>query len=211
VAGSRVDAGAPSDAGLDAGEDAAPVACVEPSAEVCDGVDNDCDGLVDPEQTCPDGCAGFALAQRAYMFCPEPEDRGIALARCEAQNMRLVWIEDETENDALVLHITELGLADDDDELITQIGASDAEDEDEWLWVGNGASPDGFEFWEGNSADDDGEPVAGAYQNWASVEPNDQNGEDCAVLSVLGSENRDPGEWDDRNCDEAFAFLCEVP
>jgi len=200
---------------LDAGtgEDASsgPPPCAEPSAEVCDGRDNDCDGVVDPGVTCPAECAGFALVEHGYMFCAEPVDRGIALSRCEAQGMKLAWLEDAEENDAVVLSITALELTAEADELVTQIGASDGEDEDEWLWVGNGAALDGFQFWEGTSAEDDGESVDGAYQNWADGEPNDQDGEDCGAVSVLGSENRDPGQWDDRNCDEEFAFVCEVP
>jgi hypothetical protein len=194
----------------DAGDgDAAPPCSA--SAELCDGLDNDCDGVVDQGQTCLEGCVGFAVAEHGYMFCPEPVDRGVALARCEDRAMKLAWIEDAAENAALVLRITALDLAGEDTELVTQIGASDSSDEDEWLWVGNGASLDGFQFWEGNAIEDGGEAVDGAYQNWAEVEPNDQDGEDCGVVSVLGSANRDPGEWDDRNCDEAFAFVCEAP
>jgi hypothetical protein len=212
--GGSADAAAPVPA-LDAGseEDASfQPPCAGPSAEVCDGRDNDCDGVVDPGVTCAAECAGFALAEQGYMFCAEPVDRGIALARCEAQGMKLAWLEDAEENEAVVLRITELELADGAGELLTQIGASDGEDDGEWLWVGNGAALDGFQFWEGTSADDDGEAVAGAYQNWADGEPNDQDDEeDCGVVSVLGSENRDPGQWDDRNCDEEFAFVCEVP
>jgi hypothetical protein len=205
------DAGQVPDAAAGAGDAGPPAPPCNSSAELCDGLDNDCDGVVDQGQTCLDACVGFALADHGYMFCPEPVDRGIALARCEDRGMKLAWVEDATENAALVVRITELDRAGEDTELITQIGASDSEDEDEWRWVGNGASLDGFQFWEGNGVEDGGEAVGGAFQRWAEVEPNDQDGEDCGVMSVLGSANRDPGQWDDRNCDEAFAFLCEVP
>jgi hypothetical protein len=167
---------------------------------------------VDPPGTCAEQCRGFALGGRGYMFCESAVERAVALQRCAAVQMNLTWLETPEENAALVQAIAGLGVLDEDDELLVQIGASDAGDEEAWVWVANAVSPAGFQFWEGDGADDGGEPVNGAYQEWADGEPNDDNdGEDCAVLSVSGSDNRDPGQWDDRSCDVDTPFVCEAP
>jgi hypothetical protein len=214
VAGETRDAGSvPSDAGsVDGGDepDAGPPVTCEPSDEVCDGLDNDCDDVIDPGAACPDECTGFTLADRAYMFCEEAVDRGIALDRCGGEGMKLAWIETPGENAALVAAIDALGVAG-AAELLVQIGASDSDDEDEWFWSGNAAAVDGFQFWEGNAAGDGGETVGGAYANWAVVEPNNSDNEDCGALSINGNGDRTAGQWDDRACLDELPFLCEEP
>jgi hypothetical protein len=124
--------------------------------------------------------------------------------------MRLGWIETPDENAALVAAIGAVDLPG-AGQLLVQIGASDQDNEDEWHWVGNAVALDGFQFWDGNSVDDGGEAVGGAYANWAVEEPNDDTQEDCGVVNVTGNATREPGAWDDRQCDEELTFLCEEP
>jgi hypothetical protein len=214
--GDGMGGGVAADAGVvDAGglEDAGPppIPC-EPSAEVCDGIDNDCDTVTDEGQTCREQCTGFALEGHGYMFCTEPVDRGIALARCDAEDMKLVWLETPEENAAVISALAALDLPNAGGEVLAQIGASDGDDEDEWRWIGNDSAFDGFQFWEGNSEDDDdAAAVGGAYENWAAGEPNDASNEDCGVFTVTGNDLREPGEWDDQDCAEEVPFVCEVP
>lgn len=196
---------------LDSGsEPDAQVPC-EPSEEVCDGLDNDCDDAIDPDGTCDDECAGFALEGRGYMYCADTVSRGNAEQGCDGAGMHLVWLETPEESEALRDLIAEAGLPapTGNAELLTQIGGSDAATEGQWTWVGNGAIADGFQFWQGGAG---GQAVGGAYVEWAAGEPTASTAaEDCAAMSVLGGAMRDAGEWDDRSCNEQLPYLCEAP
>lgn len=197
------DAGTPSEAGSP---------CVADD-EVCDGLDNDCDGDVDPGNTCAELCTGFSVEERSYMFCSREDDRGQALDRCEDEGMRLVWLETPTESAAVREQIIASGLEapGGNAELLTQIGGSDDEGEDgEWTWVGSDVAPNGFQFWNGASEANGGAVVGDAYVDWADGEPTSDDNEDCAAMRVLGP-MAERGGWDDRSCNEQLPFLCEAP
>lgn len=196
--------------GVDAGSSAPePDDCV-PSDERCDGIDNDCDGVIDSGAACPADCTGFSVDEHAYMICAESVDRAVALVRCGGEDMKLAWIETAGENAALVAALAGVELPGAAGAVV-QIGASDQDDEDEWSWIGNAAADDGFQFWSGNAAEDGGDPVGDAFANWADGEPNNSGNEDCGVLVVSDGGDRDPGQWDDRACNEDLPFLCEEP
>jgi len=204
------------DAGVsDAGDAAASVDAApdcSTNVERCDGLDNDCDGAIDEGNACAGTCAGFALDGRGYMFCSDSVVGDAAAARCQAQGMHLAWIETAQENALLVSRIRAADVpASDEPEILTYIGGSDAVTEDTWIWRGGGTIPDSFQFWQGRAADDGGRAVAGAFANWSPTEPNDtDDDEDCAVMSVLGNNNREPGNWDDRSCNSELPFVCEA-
>ena len=210
----RLDAGIADAGDAAAGTDAALAApdC-STNVERCDGLDNDCDGAIDEGNACAATCEGFALAGHGYMFCSDSVVRDAAAGRCQVEGMHLAWIETSAENEALVDRITGADVPEAaDEEILTYIGGSDAAVEGNWIWRGGGAIPDSVQFWQGQAADNGGRAVAGAFANWSPTEPNDtDDDEDCAVLSVLGNNNRLPGNWDDRSCDSALSFVCEAP
>jgi hypothetical protein len=194
----------------DAGEE--PPACVA-TQEVCDGLDNDCNGVSDQGVTCVAECEGFSIEGRGYMYCSAAVSRAEALGRCQLEGMHLVWIDSEEEQDALIEAIAaaDVPAPAGNAEMLTQIGASDAAVEGVWRWVGTEQIDDSYQFWQGGPAVQGGEAVASAFANWDAQEPNDTPNEDCALLSVLGGGGRAVGAWDDRSCAAAFPFACEQP
>jgi hypothetical protein len=137
--------------------------------------------------------------------------RDVAADRCELEGMRLAWIETEEENEFLVDSIAAADVpAPADDEVLTYMGASDSGNEGTWIWRGRGAILDGFQFWQQGA--NVGTAVNGAFESWSPGEPNNSDDdENCGALSVFGGNNRVPGNWDDRDCDSALPFVCEVP
>jgi hypothetical protein len=153
------------------------------AAEVCDGIDNDCDGLVEAQGECP--CDFIANLGSNYLFCDTlrqwPESRGL----CEQYGSVLVTINDGQEDQWIANQMANRGWG------AVWIGASDAAVEGQFVWL-------------------DGSPVA--FSAWRDQEPNDagnggaDGGADCAAR-VIGD---NPG-WVDRSCADEYAFICETP
>jgi hypothetical protein len=181
------------------------VGCI-PSTEVCDGLDNNCNGSKDESPACPTGCTGFALAGHGYMYCSTLGNVASAKLRCDQQGMHLAWIESAVENAALSSAVVAVANRpyNGGNQAGPFIGGTDAATEGTWLW-GNGTS-----FWVGGLK---GGPVGSAYSNWAHDEPNDNapDGEDCIELLLENGTIGLQGQWNDVPCSSnpIYETLCE--
>ena len=129
---------------------------VSPDAlDDCDGVDNDCDGVVDGGGVCP--CDDETWGGHTYLFCDSVTSWSGAEATCDSMGYGLVLLEDDDENEA----VSDLAYAH---------GGG------QYYWTcSNDRSAEGTWACDGQELD---------YTNWNAGEPNDSHrgGEDCAVL-----------------------------
>jgi hypothetical protein len=128
---------------------------VHPGAgEVCDGVDNDCSGLVDDSAACP--CQAVDIEGVVFQLCDLPMPWTQAAAFCEGKGARLATIDSAEQSRALYR-------------------AASALRNDRW-WIGLGdREREGTFVWR------DGRGAAAA--NWSKGEPdNDGCNQDCAAL-----------------------------
>ena len=127
---------------------------VHPGAsEDCDGVDNDCDGDIDPGNTCP-GCSQDTHDGHTYLFCDgTPRDWETAADWCAVRGYYLVTVNDDAENSFLVSHFAS-GM--------WWIGFNDIGNEGNFGWIGGNGS---------------------GYDDWHSGEPsNYMNNEHCTEM-----------------------------
>ncbi|HXK20050.1 MAG TPA: C-type lectin domain-containing protein, partial [Polyangiaceae bacterium] len=166
--------------------------CV-PSAERCNGHDDNCNDVID-ELACSGnlGCTGFTLSgspNHGYMFCSSHKNWAQASDACAAQDMRLVALESAAENGEVAKKLD--ALTHDTD---VTIGANDQFKEGHWIWDG------GEQFWAGNQF---GNPVNDAFADWVNGSPDNYLDEDCGVIHPT------TGGWADRACAGTYAYLCE--
>jgi len=120
--------------------------------EICNGKDDDCNGVIDEEGVCPSDCRREEYNNHIYLFCSEEVSWNSAKAKCNNINYTLVKIEDADENNWI----------DEKRDARSIIGLNDIKDEDVYRW-----------------SDDSG---ASLYFNWYDGEPNDEDGEDCSEI-----------------------------
>ena len=146
------------DASEDGAEEHGTDAC-RPSVERCNGLDDDCDGLVDEDVECP--CPMMTFRDHTYLFC---EDATWYDARsfCLGYGFDLASMNDAEENSWVG---AELAAHFDPFDPQAWIGFTDEAEEGRWAWA-------------------NGDPVT--FTSWAPGEPNDAGNEDCVVNEYNG-------------------------
>jgi hypothetical protein len=154
--------------------------------EICNGLDDDRDGLVDevaPGLAECDGCRLLQGAGQAWWACDAQLTWEQARVRCEGLGATLAIVA-SAEAQAFV------------EDAVGQswywLGARQAADEGDWSWI-------------------DGTPWA--YANWGTTQPDDTApGQDCLRLTFgIVGEGWFDGAWDDFFCDDPHPFMCSAP
>ncbi|WP_437591664.1 CotH kinase family protein [Sorangium sp. So ce1000] len=160
-------------------------ASVYPGApELCDLIDNDCDGLVDDDPSCPHCVTQPDPEGGSLAFCFAPAAWADAELDCIAQGGHLVSIHDTETQDLVVLRAAAVQPGD------WWIGLTDAASEGDFAWT-------------------DGTPYDALYdgERWAGGEPNNAgDGENCVELASWAS-----GQWNDMPCDAVLPYVCRLP
>lgn len=180
VSGTTVTSGGPSNEGS---ETSAPV----PTDEVCDGADNDLDGLTDEVSPTNSACGGCTLLQgvgQAWWVCDDTiVDWEEATAFCGTFGAATATISNES---------TQLFLEDTFEAAWYWLSARQEPQEGEWRWP-------------------DGSPLS--YANWGGQQPDNWTpDQDCLrlTLGLIDPPNWFHGAWDDFECTGTLAVLCSA-
>ncbi len=176
--------------------------CITKEAtDICDGEDNDCDGIVDntpdnPQESSSCGvgelCFGRVYGGHRYMFCNTIfKTWNEAEAGCANHGGHLVSINNEAEEDFIKSNI------------------------DDRYWIGYYQTENGGSapwYWS-----DESTPT---YTNWADGEPNNyclkkewswSKWKNVCVKWENCAEMYSDGSWNDAGCDIDRRFICELP
>lgn len=166
--------------------------CVPTGAEVCDGLDNDCDGEVD-QGACPAGCQAVGQGNVIYTVCSTERSWTLARDACTSLGATLVRVDSADENAFVRL----LSRSIPRDEV--WLGGSDRDAEGVWRWV-EGDVP----FWQGAQASAGGSAKNGLFNAWNAGDPGNSADEDCALM-------QGGADWRDANCNDLKAYVCARP
>jgi hypothetical protein len=138
-------------------------------------------------------CAAATFNGHDYEFCPTPLAWNNAESDCAAKGMRLVRIDDASENSWV--HTTAFaGAAGTNSTYWPWIGGDDLAVTGAWRWT------DGALFWMGGS---NGTAQGGLYANWVSGSPTSGGAAtDCAILQYSTY-------WADWDCTRLEPYVCE--
>lgn len=196
---------------------------VECDGGTANGVDDDCDGLVDDgcrdtdadgsawptdcddddatvspsaSETCngrDDDCDGL-IDEDAACPCPREVRGGRTYLFCEA---RRSWVGAQVACASVGYTLAKVETAAEDAQIHAGMVARSFAD----TWIGlNDATAEGTWRWA------DGSLVG--YTHWDEGEPNDGGGEDCGVIMTTTGRT---AEWDDRGCGSERPSVCEAP
>jgi hypothetical protein len=160
--------------------------CDGGAVEVCNGTDDDLDGLVDePSAQNTAACNGCTPIQRngfAYWFCTSGRDWAPARDNCTSKGAHLASIHDQQENDFVASTMVGLGVTG-----RFWFGLNDRSTEGTYVWL-------------------DGTPVDFKYFNCSTTANLSTGSEDCA--NMQGSSKC----WDDDDCSgHSFPSVCRAP
>jgi hypothetical protein len=158
-AGTGASAGSEATAGASFGGSGGGPICQLTGPELCDGVDNDCDGQVDDGAVC--ACNAQRFEARNYLFCLQVASWTDARDFCARTGYHLTSIRTRAA-----------------DQFLAKVTAGYANAR--W-WIGlNDRQQEGRYVWQA------GTPVS--YLNWGAGEPNNSGNEDCGELNRFGSD-----------------------
>ena len=163
--------------------------------EICDGLDNNCNGIVDSGGVCPNTCSVERWRGKSYLFCENRLTWDQATTFCFSQGYYLATINDAEEH---LKWSQRVGIGPGG---AVWIGGTERAQRGVWRWIQNNE-----QFFQSAPAPQPWGPRNGYYTNWNSGEPNNFRGpEECLQIR----ENYGQRGWNDVNCNTASRFLCE--